>query len=171
MEPRLGGPNGDLEDGGTFFEGEVVLITEQEYGSAGWRDMIKESQEAFVRWLAESWVKRSEVFRWRVVKRLPSTGAFEMRESDTRSDPEGPGAENGGFAQEREFAEDLERCLLEDVVCECGAGEMGDVAAQRRIGVTQKLFQRDPIAGLSEKDQQGLVGCRGLLRLSSGVHV
>ena len=45
-----------------------------------------------------------------------------------------------------------------------------DVATQRRIGVTEKLFQCRPVTGLSEKDQQGLVGRGGLLRLSSVVH-
>jgi hypothetical protein len=32
------------------------------------------------------------------------------------------------------------------------------------------LFQCGPVAGLREKDQQGLVGRRGLLHLISGVH-
>jgi hypothetical protein len=93
-----------------------------------------------------------------------------MREGNARSDPEGPGAEDGGLAQERELAEDLERSLLEDVVGEGGADKTGDVAAQRRIAITEKLFQCGAVAGLREKDQQGLVGGRGLLRLSSGMH-
>ncbi len=110
------------------------------------------------------------MFSWSIVEGLPAAGAFEMRERNTRSDPEGPGAEDGGLAQERELAEDLERSLLEDVVGEGAADQTGDVAAQRRIGVTEKLFQSGPVAGLREEDQQGLVGCQGLLRLSSGVH-
>lgn len=110
------------------------------------------------------------MFRWYVVERLPAAGAFEMREGNARSDPKGPGAEDGGLAQERELAEDLERSLLEDVVGEGGPDETGDVAAQRRIGATEKLFQCGPVSGLREKDQQGLVGRRGLLRLSSGLH-
>ena len=170
MEPRLGGADRNLQDGGTFFECEVVLIVEQEDGSAGGRDVVEEGQEGLVGWLAETGVEGSEVFRWCVVEGLPAAGVFEMREGNTRSDPEGPGAEDGGLAQERELAEDLERSLLEDVVGEGGADETGDVAAQRRIGVTEKLFQCGPVAGLREKDQQSLVGRRGLLRLSSGLH-
>jgi len=101
---------------------------------------------------------------------LPTAGVFEVGEGDARSDAEGPGAEDGGLAQMGKLAEDLERSLLEDVVGEGVADETSDVAAQRRIGVTEKLFQCGPFAGLREKDQQGLVGRRGLLRCSSGVH-
>jgi hypothetical protein len=36
------------------------------------------TKEAFIRWLAETWVEGSEVFRWRVVKGLPAAGVFEM---------------------------------------------------------------------------------------------
>ena len=39
-----------------------------------------------------------------------------MREGNTGSDAEGPGAEDGGLPEEGELAEDLERSLLEDVV-------------------------------------------------------
>ena len=147
-----------------------MLIAKQQDGSAGGRDVIEEGQEGLVGFLLKTRVEGSEVFRWCVVEGLPAAGAFEMREGDTRSDPEGPGSEDGGLAQELDFAEDLERSLLEDVVGEGGADETCDVAAQRRIGVTKKLFQCGPVAGLREKDQQSLVGRRGLLRLSSGVH-
>ena len=170
MEARLGGPDRNLQDGGTFFDCEVVLIAEQEDGSACGRDAVEEGQEGLVGWLAEKGIEGSEVFRWCVVERLPAAGVFEVREGNTRSDSEGPGAEDSGLAQERELAEDLERSLLEDVVGESGADETGDVAVQRRIGGTEKLFQCSPVPGLREKDQQGLVGRRGLLRLSSGVH-
>ena len=170
METRLSGADRNLEDGGTFFESEVVLIAEQEHGSAGGRDAVEQGQEGLVGWLAKTGVEGSEVFRWCVVEGLPATGVLEMRERDTRSDPEGPGAEDSGLAQERELAENLERSLLENVVGEGGADETADVAAQRRIGVTQKLLQCGPVAGLREKDQQGLVGRRRLLRLRSGVH-
>ena len=101
---------------------------------------------------------------------MPAAGVFEMGEGNARSDTESPGAEDGGLAQKRQLAEDLERSFLEDVVSKGGAGEMGDVAAQRRIGVTEKLLQCGPVAGLREKDQQGLVGRRGLLRWSWGLH-
>ena len=170
MEARLGGADRNLQNGGTFFEREIVLIAEQEDGSAGGRDVIEEGQEGLVGWLAETGVEGSDLFKWCVFERLPATSVFKMREGNTRSDPEGPGTENGGFAQERQLAEDLERSLLEDVVGECRADETGDVAAQRRIGVTEKLFQCGPVAGLREKDQQSLVGRRGLLRLSWGMH-
>jgi hypothetical protein len=77
----------------------------------------------------------------------------KMQRGNTRSDPEDP-----------------ERSLLEDVVGEGIADQAGDVAAERRIGVTEKSFQCGPVAGLSEKDQEGLVGRRGLFCFSSGVH-
>jgi len=170
MEARLGGADRNLQDGGNFFECEVVLIAEQEDGSAGGRDVVKEGQEGLVGGLAETRVNGGEVFSRSIVKGLPAAGVLEMGEGNSRSDPEGPGAEDGGLAQERELAEDLERSLLEDVVGQGVADESGDVAAQRRIGVTEKLFQRGPVAGLREKHQQGLVGRRRLLCLSSGLH-
>ena len=69
---------------------------------------------------------------------------------ENKQDPKGPRAEDGGLAHESELAEDLERSLLEDVVGEGEADETGDVAAQRRIGVTEKLFQYVPVSGLCE---------------------
>jgi hypothetical protein len=38
------------------------------------------------------------------------------------------------------------------------------------MGVTQKLLQCGPVASLRKKDQQGLVGRRGLLCLGWGLH-
>jgi hypothetical protein len=134
MEARLGGPDRNLQDGGTFFDCEVVLIAEQEDGSACGRDAVEEGQEGLVGRLAETGVEGSEVFSWCVVERLPAAGVFEVRKGNTRSDSEGPGAEDGGLAQELELAEDLERSLLEDVVGEGSADESGDVAAHGRHG-------------------------------------
>ncbi len=122
MEARLGGSDRDVQDGGAFFECEVVLIAEQEDGSAGGGDVLEEGKEGLVGWLAETGVEGSEVFRRHVVEGLPTAGVFEMREGNTRSDPEGPGAEDGGLAQKRELSEDLQRSLLEDVVGEGGSG-------------------------------------------------
>jgi hypothetical protein len=48
MEPRLGGADRNLQDGGTFFESEVVLIAKQEDGSARGRDVVEEGQEGLV---------------------------------------------------------------------------------------------------------------------------
>ena len=93
-----------------------------------------------------------------------------MRESNSRSDSKGPGAEDGRLAQEREFAEDLQRSLLQDVIGEGCTRETSNVATQRRIGVAEKLFQRCPVAALRQKDQKGWVGRRGLRRFGSGVH-
>ena len=115
------------------------MIVEQEDGSAGGRDVVEEGQEGLVGWLAETGVEGSEVFRWCVVERSPAAGVFEVREGDTRSDSEGPGAEDGWLAQELEVAEDLERSLLEDVVGEGGADKTGDVAAQRCIAITERV--------------------------------
>lgn len=56
MKARLGGADRNLQDGGNFFECEVVLIVEQEDGSAGGRDVVEESQEGLVGWLAETGV-------------------------------------------------------------------------------------------------------------------
>jgi len=147
-----------------------VLEVKKEDGSASGRDVVEKGQEGLVGWLAETGVEGGEVFRWCVVKGLPAPGVFEMREGYTRSNPEGPGAEDGGFAQEWEFAEDLERGLLKDVFGEVPTGESSDITAQRRIDATEKLFQCGPVAGLGEKDQKGLVGHRGLFRLSPGVN-
>ncbi len=170
VEARLGGADGDLQDGGTFFEGEVVLIVEQEDGPAGGRDAVEEGQEGLVGWFAEIGVEGCEVFGRSVVEGLPAAGVFEMSEGNARGDAEGPGAEDGGLAQEGELAEDLDRSFLEDVVGEGSSGKLGDVAAQRRVGVTEELFEGDPVAGLGEKDEKGLVGNRGLLCVGWGAH-
>jgi hypothetical protein len=107
MKARFGGADRNLQDGGTLFQGEVVLIVEQQDGPAGGRDAVEQGQECLVGWFAETGVQGGEVFRWSLIERLPAAGAFEMREGNTRSDAEGPGAEDGGLAQERELAEDL----------------------------------------------------------------
>jgi hypothetical protein len=60
---------------------------------------------------------------------------------------------------------------LENVVGEIGASQAGDVAAQRRMVVTEELFQGCPIAGLGEEHKKSLVGGRKLLRMRWGVHV
>jgi hypothetical protein len=70
METRLGGADRNLQDGGTFFECEVVLIPKQQNGPAGGRDMVEEGEEGLVGWLAEAGVESSELFRWCVVKGL-----------------------------------------------------------------------------------------------------
>jgi hypothetical protein len=101
MEARLGGADRNLEDGGTFFEGQVVLVVEKEDGSTGGRDVVEEGEKGLVGRLAEIGVESGEVFRWSVVEGLPAAGAFEMGEGNARGDPEGPGAEDGGLAQER----------------------------------------------------------------------
>jgi len=41
MESRLGGADRNIQNGGTFFDGEVVLIAEKEHGSAGGRDVVE----------------------------------------------------------------------------------------------------------------------------------
>src|SRR5580658_4280608 len=108
MEARLDGADRNLQDGGTFFERQVVLIAEQKDGSAGGRYVVEEAQEGLVGWLAEAGVEGSEVFKCQVVEGMPAASMFEMREGNTRSNPEDPCAEDGGLAQERELAEDLE---------------------------------------------------------------
>ena len=55
--------------------------------------------------------------------------------------------------------------LLENVVDEIGASQAGNVAAQRRVAVTEELFQGSPVAGLGEEDEKGLVGGGRLLRM------
>ena len=170
MEARFGGADRNLQNCCAFFEGEVVLIAEKEDGSAGGRHLVEEGKEGLVGGHAEAGVEGSEVFRRCVIERSPATGVFEMREGNPRRDAEGPGAEDGGLAQVGELAEYLERGLLEDVVGEGGASEAGDVAAQGRIGVAEKLFQCGPVAGLREQDQQSLAGRRGLHGWRLGAH-
>ena len=108
--------------------------------SAGGRDVVEEGEEGMVRTLAEIGVRRRRKFGWSGIEGLPAASAFEVGESDTRGDMQGPGAEDGGLAQKWKLAEDLERCLLEDVVGKVGADEAGDVAAQRRMGIAKELF-------------------------------
>jgi hypothetical protein len=90
--------------------------------------MVEEGQEGLVGWLAQAGIDGIEVFRWCVLEGLPAAGVFEMREGNTRSDPEGPRTEDCGLAQVPELAENLERSLLENVVGEGGADQTGDVA-------------------------------------------
>ena len=113
---------------------------EKEDGSAGRRDVVEEGEEGIVGWLAEIGVRRRKEFGWIGVEGLPAAGAFEVGEGNARGDTERPGAKNGGLAQERKLAKDLERGLLEDVVGKGCADEASDVAAQRRIGITKELF-------------------------------
>src|SRR5580692_5933760 len=138
---------------------------EKENSSAGGRDVIKEGEEGFVRWLAKIGVKCDEGFSRSGVERLPAAGAFELREGNARGDPEGPWAKDGGLAKERKLAEDLERGLLKDVVGQVGAGETGDISAQRRMSFAEELFQGGPVASLGEEDEESLVGRWKLLRL------
>jgi hypothetical protein len=73
--------------------------------------------------------------------------------------------EDSGLAQEPELAENLDGSLLENVVGEIGASQAGNVAAQRRVAVTEELFQGSPVAGLGEEDEKGLVRGERLLRM------
>ena len=138
---------------------------EKEDRSARRRYEVEKGQEGLVGWFAENGTEGGEVFRRCVLEGLPPPGVFEVREGDTRSDTECPGTEDGGLTQERELAEDLKRSLLEDIVGKRRTGETGDIAAQWRKGLSEKLFQGGPVAGLGEKDQERLVGRRGLHRL------
>jgi hypothetical protein len=153
METRLDGADRNIEDGGTFFEREIMLVVEKEDGSAGGRHVVEQGEEGGVGWFAE--LGSDERFGWSGFEGLPATGAFEVGEGNARGDPECPGAEDGGLAQKGELAEDLERGLLEDVVDEVVAGEVGNVAAQRRMCIKEELFESCPVAGLSEEDEQG----------------
>ena len=67
MEPRLGCADRNLQNRGSFFEREVVLITKQKDGSACGRDLVEETQEGLVRWLAEKRIEGSQLFSWGVI--------------------------------------------------------------------------------------------------------
>jgi len=54
---------------------------------------------------------------------------------------------------------------FEVITEEIGASQAGNVAAQRRVAVTEELFQGSPVAGLGEEDEKGLVGGGRLLRM------
>ena len=88
-----------------------------------------------------------------------------MGEGNAGGDPVNPGAKDGGLAKERQLAKDLKRGLLKDIVGEVGADEAGDVAAQGCMDVAEELLQRGPVAGLGEKDEEGLIGRLGLLQV------
>jgi len=49
MEAGLGGSDGNFKDGRGFFERQVVLVAEEQDGSAGGGDEVEEGQEGFVR--------------------------------------------------------------------------------------------------------------------------
>ena len=87
MEARLGGADGNLQDGGTFFEGEVVLIVEQEDGPAGGRDAVEKREEGGIGWTAKVG-SGSEGSERRVVEGLPAVGAFEVADGDARGNTE-----------------------------------------------------------------------------------
>jgi hypothetical protein len=55
-----------------------VLIAEQKDGSARGRYAVEQCQKTLVRWLAKAGVEGSEVFRGKVVERMPSARMFEM---------------------------------------------------------------------------------------------
>ena len=158
VESRLGGSDWNIENGSGFFEREIVLVAEKQDSPAGGRDAIEEGEEGLVGRFAEIGRECGQRLSRSSVERLPAAGALELREGDARGYPEGPRAEDGGLAKERELAEDLERSFLKDVVGEFGAGEPRDVAAQGRMHVAEELLQRGPVAGLGEEHEEGLVG-------------
>ncbi|MGD0628070.1 MAG: hypothetical protein ABR987_01885 [Terracidiphilus sp.] len=125
--------------------------------------MVEEREEGFVGRLTEIGIDYGEGFRRSGVEGLPTACAFEFGESNARGYPESPWSKYGGLAQERKFAEDLKRGFLKDVVGEGGADKTGDVAAQRRMNFTEKPFQGVPVAGLGQKDEEGLAGRLNLL--------
>ena len=166
MEPGLGSSDGNFKDGGGFFERQVLLVAEKEDGSAGGGNEIEEGEEGFVGQagkLGEIGVKCGELFRRGCIEGLPAPSVFELGERDARGDAVGPGTKDGGLAQKRKLAKDLEGGLLKDIVGEVGADEAGDVAAQGCMDVAEELFQRGPVAGLGEKDEEGLIRRLGLL--------
>ena len=128
-----------------------MLVVEKEDRAAGGRDVVEKREEGGIGWLAEFGIE-SEGREWTVVEGLPAVGAFEVGHSDARGDPEGPGVEDSGLSQETELAENLNGSLLENVVGEIGASQAGDVAAQRRVAVTQELFQGSAVTSLGEED-------------------
>jgi hypothetical protein len=158
VEARLGSADWNLQDGSGFFERKVVLIVKKEHGPARGRDVIEEGEEGFVGWLADIGVECGERLRRSGVERLPAAVALELGEGDPRGYSKGPWAKDGGLAKEMKLAEDLQRGLLKDVVCEGRSNKAGDVAAQWRMDITEELFQCGPVAGLGEKNEEGFVG-------------
>ena len=163
MEPGLGRSDWNFKDGGGFFERKVVLVAEEEHRSAGGGDEIEEGEESFVWKLVEVGVECGEFFGRGCVEGLPAASAFELGEGDARGDAVGPRTKDGGLAEKRQLAKDLERGLLKDIVGEVGTDEAGDVAAQGCMDVAEELLQRGPVAGLGEEDEEGLIGRLGLL--------
>lgn len=144
---------------------------EKEDGSAGGRDMVEESEESGVGRLAKIGAGADDGFGWTGVEGLPTAGAFKVGKGYARGDTKGPRPKDGGLTQKRELTKDLNRGLLEDVVGEAGTGQAGDVAAQRRIATTEKLFEGSPVACLGEENEESLVASYGLLRIGRGVHI
>ena len=95
---------------------------QQEDGPASRRDVLQKCKKGGVRRLPEIRVGiGGEGFQWSSVKWLPAVSAFEVGNSNARSDAESPGRKDSGLAQELELAENLERRLLENVVGKIGA--------------------------------------------------
>jgi len=134
-----------------------VLVVKKEDCSAGGRDVVEKREEGGVGRPAKVGIG-SEGSGGRFVERLPAVGVFEVADRDARGDTESPGMEDSGLAQEPELTENLDGSLLENVVGEIGASQASDVAAQRRVAVTEELFQGSPVAGLGEEHQKSLVG-------------
>ena len=149
---------------GGLFKRQVVLVTEKQNGSTGRRDVFEEVEQAAIRWLARVGTG-GKGFRCGGLERLPAARTLQVGERNPRRNAESPGTENGRLAQKRELAEDLKRGLLEDVFGEVAAGKARDVAAQGRIADMEELLQGGAVSCLGEKNKQGLVGGRKLLRL------
>ncbi len=97
-----------------------MLVVEKENSPAGGRDVVKQCEEGGVEWFTKVGTGR-DGSEWSVVEGLPAVGAFEVGDSDARSDAESPGMEDSGLTQERELTENLDGSLLENVVGEIGA--------------------------------------------------
>jgi hypothetical protein len=132
VQSGFGRSDWNIEDGGGFFDGEVVLVAEKEDGSTGGRDEVEEGQEGFVGKFSQVGVECGEIFRCGGVEGLPTASALEVREGNAGGNPVGPWTKDGGLAQERKLPEDLERGLLKDVVGEGGADETGGLATPKR---------------------------------------
>jgi hypothetical protein len=165
VESRLCRSDWNFEDGGDFFERKIVLVAEQEDGTAGGRNKIQEGEEGLVRDFAVIGVECGDGFGPGGVEGLPSASAFQVGEGNAGGYAVGPWPKDGWLAQKMKLAKDLDRGLLKDIVGEVKTDEPGDVTTQRSMNVVEELFHRSPVAGLGKKDEQGLVWRLGLLRV------
>ncbi len=129
---------------------EIVLAVEQEDDAAGRRDAVEQIEELVVGEVTEVEASRDQCLLRRVFDRLPAVRLLEMCEGDAGGDTEAPRAEDGRLAQIVQFAKDLNRGFLQDVVGKVCDGEPADIGAQWPVRMMQQPLASGAISALGQ---------------------